>query len=228
MICETTLKDKRNWLKKALSQKKITREHYESKIKELDNELDERAKNLNYPRYILETFNAITWTPKKVFDLTYHAGDPWQCADCGVTNRFAPNSILLEGKGKRLMLGCTYCGRHSIIRFKGIFRTRFDTEACLSKELNSYLSEEVTSFPTCKICGRETTKAGNLINMVLMGINDPVLFNNDYGMMCAEHAGELTERIISEKGLSASDFAKANKRATELMIMDSLKLFEKR
>lgn len=61
---------------------------------------------------------------------------------------------------------------------------------------------------------------GNLTNMVLAGIDDPVRFDDEYGMMCAEHAGQLTEKIVSERGLSESELKNAVAKATEIMRMD--------
>lgn len=72
-------------------------------------------------------------------------------------------------------------------------------------------------FPSCKICGKETTRTGNTTNMILTGIRNPEEFNNKYGMMCAEHAGEITKRIIEQKQLSEEDLRKANKGAIKLI-----------
>jgi len=220
MIWETTPKDKRNWLEKALKENKITREYYNAKIKELESEIDEEGKNnLGYPRYSGEQFHRIPWRPNQM-DLTRYVGRSWQCSDCGNINTLDPTSVSLEGEGMRLLLECSRCARHSIVKVKGILRPRLVTEASLTKEVNSELGGRVTSFPTCKLCGQETSRMGNLTNMVLVGINDPVCFNDKYGMMCAEHAGQLTEKILSEKGLSESELENAMAKATEIMGKD--------
>ena len=72
-------------------------------------------------------------------------------------------------------------------------------------------------FPSCKICGGETTRTGNTTNMILAGIRNPEEFNAKYGMMCAKHAGEVTKRLIDEKQLSEEDLKKAHKKAIKLI-----------
>ena len=220
MIWERTPKDTRDWLEKALREGKISQDYYDAKMKELESELDEKAsKNSEYHGYSAEQFRRIAWRPNQM-DLTHYVLKPWHCADCGGLNRLDPSLVSLEGKGIRLLLQCSRCGRHSIVKVKGIFRPRLVTEARLSQEVNSQLRGRSTSFPTCKLCGKETSKTGNLTNMQLLGIGDPVGFNEEYGMMCADHAAELTKRIVSELGLSDSDLEKAMARATQDMLTD--------
>lgn len=72
-------------------------------------------------------------------------------------------------------------------------------------------------FPKCKICGKETTRTGNTTNMILAGIRKPEEFNDKYGMMCSEHASEVTKRIIEEKHISDEDLRKAYKEAIKLI-----------
>ena len=220
MIWETTPKDKRSCLEKALREKKITRDYYEAKIKELESESDEgTSTKLDYPRYDVEQCRRIPWRSNQM-DLSHYVGKPWQCADCGESNRLDATAVSLEGKGMRLLLECSRCGRHSIVKVKGILRPRLVTEASLSKEADAELGARVASFPACRLCGKETSKMGNLTNMVLAGIDDPVRFDDEYGMMCAEHAGQLTEKIVSERGLSESELKNAVAKATEIMRMD--------
>ena len=74
------------------------------------------------------------------------------------------------------------------------------------------------SFPYCKICGKETSKAGNITNMILSGIDNPNEFNDFYGMLCADHAAELTSKIAKSKNLSTSDVQEANQLAMIVMM----------
>ena len=120
----------------------------------------------------------------------------------------------------RLILRCPDCRRHSVVRVKGLLRPRIVTKASVAKEVDSKLSGQSLTFPKCKVCGKATSKAGNLTNMVLVEIEDPGRVDDEYGMMCAEHAGELTDRIVSEKRLSESELQEAMARAHELMLTD--------
>lgn len=72
-------------------------------------------------------------------------------------------------------------------------------------------------FPACMKCGEETSKSGNLTNMILSGITDPDEFNRRYGMMCADHTAEITQKIIQEKNLTEIDLANAHKKALKVM-----------
>lgn len=74
-----------------------------------------------------------------------------------------------------------------------------------------------TNFPTCKKCTKQTSKSGNYTNMFLSGISNPEEFDNYYGMMCADHASEITQKIIQEKNLTEIDLANAHKKALKLM-----------
>lgn len=69
-------------------------------------------------------------------------------------------------------------------------------------------------FPICRRCSKKTSKAGNYTNMYLSGIRDPKKFDKKYGMMCGDHASEVTEEIMAEKNLSMRDWEKANRKAT--------------
>ncbi len=73
------------------------------------------------------------------------------------------------------------------------------------------------SFPTCKRCSKATSKSGNYTNMYLSGILDPEEFSNRYGMMCAEHAGDVTRAIMEEEKLTMEDVARANINARRAM-----------
>jgi len=72
-------------------------------------------------------------------------------------------------------------------------------------------------FPVCKKCGRETSLAGNATNMILSGMTDPDGFNQRYGMMCAQHAAEITKQIAQERNLTPEDIAKANTKALKVV-----------
>lgn len=74
-----------------------------------------------------------------------------------------------------------------------------------------------TSFPTCRKCPKTTSKAGNYTNMILAGIRNPEEFDEKYGMMCGDHAGEITQKILQEKNLTMEDWAKANSLALKFM-----------
>jgi hypothetical protein len=59
---------------------------------------------------------------------------------------------------------------------------------------------------------------GNLTNMYAMGYgNDPQRFAADYGMMCAAHAGELTQRLRQEGRVTEVDLMEANQQAMLFM-----------
>jgi hypothetical protein len=75
-------------------------------------------------------------------------------------------------------------------------------------------------FPTCRKCSKSTSKSGNYTNMVLSGIYDPEEFDKKYGMMCADHAGEVTRIIMNEKFLSQRDFRKAYQKAQKALEHD--------
>jgi hypothetical protein len=73
------------------------------------------------------------------------------------------------------------------------------------------------AYPVCKRCSRPTTKAGNYTNMALSGILDPMKFDQRYGMMCGDHASELSRQIMRERKLTKEDWVEANMRALEIM-----------
>ena len=50
---------------------------------------------------------------------------------------------------------------------------------------------------------------GNLANMILVKIADPTEFYNSFGMMCAKHAAELSNKIAEEKGFNIQEVGKA-------------------
>ena len=75
-------------------------------------------------------------------------------------------------------------------------------------------------FPTCRKCSKTTSKTGNYTNMYLSGILDPEEFDKKYGMMCGDHAGELTRIIMAEKKLSKRDFANAHMNALAALDKD--------
>lgn len=75
-------------------------------------------------------------------------------------------------------------------------------------------------FLTCKKCGKETSRAGNITNMILSGIINPDEFNQRYGMMCAQHAVEITEKIAQERNLTPDDITKANMKALQVIAQE--------
>lgn len=50
-------------------------------------------------------------------------------------------------------------------------------------------------FETCKFCPTETSKTGNIANMLLVRENDPGAFHEKFGMSCGDHAGDITARM---------------------------------
>ncbi len=58
---------------------------------------------------------------------------------------------------------------------------------------------------------------GNLTNMRLADMDDSHRFNEEYGMMCTEHAGQLTQKLVAEKGISKSQLKKAVQKARKIM-----------
>ena len=72
-------------------------------------------------------------------------------------------------------------------------------------------------FPGCKKCLKPTSKMGNYTNMYLSDILYPEEYNKKYGMMCAEHAGEVSEIIIKEKKMKISDWEEATQKARAIM-----------
>jgi len=70
-------------------------------------------------------------------------------------------------------------------------------------------------FPYCKICGEMPSKIGNYTNMELAKIRRPRRFDKKYGLMCAKHAGELTESLIKDLKLTDEDIKIATHTALE-------------
>lgn len=75
-------------------------------------------------------------------------------------------------------------------------------------------------FPTCRKCSKTTSKAGNYTNMYLSGILDPEEFDKKYGMMCGDHAAEVTRIIMEEKNLSKRKWVRANRKALKALEED--------
>ena len=91
------------------------------------------------------------------------------------------------------------------------------------KNLFSRIQQDLSGkayFPTCKKCGKKTSRAGNITNMILSGIKNPDEFNQRYGMMCAQHATEITEKIAQERNLTPDSIAKANIKALKVMAQE--------
>lgn len=53
------------------------------------------------------------------------------------------------------------------------------------KELENLFRSEKGYFPACKKCGKETSRTGNITNMILSRIKDLDEFNQRYGMIWA-------------------------------------------
>jgi len=53
--------------------------------------------------------------------------------------------------------------------------------------------------------------------MYLAGIRDPKVFDKQYGMMCGDHAAEVTKMIIREKNLTQEDFADSHMKTLRLL-----------
>ncbi len=78
-------------------------------------------------------------------------------------------------------------------------------------------------FSTCRKCSKTTSKAGNYTNMYLSGILDPEEFDKEYGMMCGDHAAEVTKIIMEEKNLSKRKWVRANRKALKALEEDLMK-----
>ncbi len=80
-----------------------------------------------------------------------------------------------------------------------------------------------TIFSNCKICGKETSKTGNLTNMVMAGNRDPEMqdpnnFNDKYGMMCSIHAMDVTKQIVSEYNIPEEEYQTAFEKAKDFVL----------
>lgn len=53
--------------------------------------------------------------------------------------------------------------------------------------------------------------------MILSKIPNPDEFNHRYGMMCPQHAAEITEKIAQERNLTEDDIKKVMRKVTQLM-----------
>lgn len=107
-----------------------------------------------------------------------------------------------------------------IYRRQKVLKTIRNTKAEELEDLFSRIQQDYSGkiyFPTCKKCGKETSRAGNITNMILSGMTDPDEFNQRYGMMCTRHAVEITEKIAQERNLTSDDIAKANIKVLKVM-----------
>jgi hypothetical protein len=59
--------------------------------------------------------------------------------------------------------------------------------------------------------------------MYLSGILDPEEFDKKYGMMCGDHAAEVSRIIMEEKNLSMRKLAKANRKVLKALEEDIMK-----
>lgn len=69
----------------------------------------------------------------------------------------------------------------------------------------SLFKRKSKTYFDCKVCGKPQSKTGNYTNMILCKMYDADKFNNKYGILCADHAGELTKRLVVEKDISQKD-----------------------
>jgi hypothetical protein len=74
-------------------------------------------------------------------------------------------------------------------------------------------------YPKCSMCSRETSMTGNLTNMYALGMGHaPDRFHREYGMMCADHASELTGRFLEEAKVSEADVERGRALAIDFMM----------
>lgn len=164
----------------------------------------------NYPELGLDEFASIKWRQNKM-NLSAYLDLDCQCAHCGTIDRFSNYSVELEGVGMRLIIKCDNCKKRSIVKPKGFFKIKIETQ------YKAPIVNDGLRFPTCKLCDKETSLTGNLTNMALSGVEDPSEFNSKYGMMCSSHAGQITKQIMEDKGLTDTDFSNAHDKAKRLI-----------
>lgn len=80
-------------------------------------------------------------------------------------------------------------------------------------------------FPYCKKCGGVPSKIGNYTNMEIIKIKNPWKFDRKYGLMCAEHAGELTESFKNSLNLNCEDIKQFTEKAM-LQIMEEISVIK--
>lgn len=163
---------------------------------------------INYKELSLDEFTSIKWRLNKM-NLSNYLDLECECAQCGRINKFSNYLVELEGGGMQLLIKCNNCNKKSIIKIKGFFKIKIETLYKVP------LIEDDLKFPNCKICNSETSLTGNLTNMELTGINDSNEFNTKYGMMCSNHAQQLTKQLMQEKGLTEVDFRKAYEKVEQ-------------
>lgn len=83
-----------------------------------------------------------------------------------------------------------------------------------------FKSKRQFKFPYCKKCGKMPSKMGNFTNMELAGIINPRIFDKKYGLMCVEHAAELTFELMDENQLTEKDLSDASKMAHARLMKD--------
>jgi len=93
------------------------------------------------------------------------------------------------------------------------------------EKLGKYKSK--TKFSKCKLCDKEPSKTGNYTNMFLSKIHDPQKFDEKYGMMCSNHATEITKKILKEKNLDEKDWERAAQKALQVMDQELKELTKK-
>ncbi|MBM4241884.1 MAG: hypothetical protein FJ150_09540 [Euryarchaeota archaeon] len=152
-----------------------------------------------YPRYSISQINSIGWRPNQM-NLSIYLDLPWECAECNEENFLTGQSVSLEGDGMRLIAKCSWCRKDSIIKVKGLLRIQLITEASLPI---------LFWWKKCKKCGQKVSMVGNLTNMILVKIVDPEEFYKRFGMMCTEHADEITKKLAKEKGFNDQEVMRA-------------------
>lgn len=106
-----------------------------------------KGKHEKYPSYSSLQMNTIEWKVNNVNLLPYR-DLVWECSECYLWNKFKEDGIFLKGSGRRFVVQCSDCGKHSIVRVSGVLHCRLLTEARLpdySKKLHAEESRKIVS-----------------------------------------------------------------------------------
>ena len=139
-------------------------------------------------------------------------GKMWQCSECGLTTFFNPFLVSLEGGGMRIVLTCKACGQASVVKAKGLFRPRFETEASLPLELRQF-PEMPPEWSQCELCEKPASPVIALQNMFLSGIREAADFHRQYGVVCLMHSTFQTKTIMRDLNLRDYDASLAERKA---------------
>lgn len=80
------------------------------------------------PQWSLADIAAIPWRGVRM-DFRPYATKSWTCAHCDHLAPMDRSLAAVEGAGMRLVMACPRCSKPSIIRIRGLFRIRVETEA---------------------------------------------------------------------------------------------------